>query len=134
MINLDYSNATGGQVAATPSPTTSNAAEPARPGRQELAASGSDSPPTAVKEVETASTDEQIAEAVSHIASHIQSVSRSLQLSLDEVTGDVVVTVTDRDTGDVIRQVPSEEVVRLARYYAEHPVDPLKGLLMDSEG
>jgi flagellar protein FlaG len=37
-----------------------------------------------------------------------------------------VITVTDKDTGEVIRQIPTEVVVRVA-----HSIEKMKGLLFD---
>ena len=41
----------------------------------------------------------------------IGSFNRSLQFKVDEDSGRNVVTVLDSDTGDVIRQIPSEELL-----------------------
>ncbi|WP_298188032.1 flagellar protein FlaG [uncultured Pseudomonas sp.] len=52
--------------------------------------------------------------AVASISSFVQSVQRSLDFSVDDSSGEVVVKVTDRDSGEVIRQLPSEEALRLS--------------------
>ena len=41
-------------------------------------------------------------------------ITRDLDFSLDDSTGRMVVKVTDRASGDVVRQIPSEEALRLA--------------------
>ena len=43
-----------------------------------------------------------------------QSVRRDLDFSVDDGSGQVVVKVTDSNSGDVIRQIPSEEALQLA--------------------
>ncbi len=43
-----------------------------------------------------------------------QSVQRDLDFSVDDGSGQVVVKVTDSNSGDVIRQIPSEEALQLA--------------------
>lgn len=48
-----------------------------------------------------------------------QSISRNLNFSLDDSTGRVVVKVTDASSGEVIRQIPSEEALRLAERLEE---------------
>lgn len=53
-------------------------------------------------------------EAVSNIQQFVQSIQRNLNFSLDDSTGRVVVKVTDGSSGEVIRQIPSEEALRLA--------------------
>ena len=57
---------------------------------------------------------EQLESAVSSIQEFVQSVKRSINFALDDESGRVVVKVTDASTGDVIRQIPSEEAIRLA--------------------
>ena len=67
---------------------------------------------------ETADTARQgeqpLEEAVSSIQQFVQTVQRNLNFSLDDSTGRVVVKVTDGASGEVIRQIPSEEALRLA--------------------
>lgn len=57
---------------------------------------------------------ESLDSAVASISSFVQSVQRNLDFSIDESSGEVVVKVTDRDSGEVIRQLPSEEALRLS--------------------
>ncbi|AGI23640.1 hypothetical protein H681_08830 [Pseudomonas sp. ATCC 13867] len=52
--------------------------------------------------------------AVSDIQKHVQGVRRNLNFSIDDATGDVVVKVIDGESGKVVRQIPSEEVLKLA--------------------
>jgi flagellar protein FlaG len=54
--------------------------------------------------------------AARQIDSYLKSVGRELEFRVDEDTGETVVTVRDTATGDVIRQIPNEEVLRLARH------------------
>ena len=42
--------------------------------------------------------------------------SYQLQFHLDEATGRVVAEVVDRATGEIVRQVPPEHVLRIAMY------------------
>lgn len=57
---------------------------------------------------------EPMEEVVSSIKAFAQSIQRNLDFSLDDSTGRVVVKVTDAVSGDVIRQIPSEDALRLA--------------------
>lgn len=52
--------------------------------------------------------------AIEDVESFIQMQNRNLAFSIDEDTDRAVVTVRDSDSGDVIRQIPSEEVLALA--------------------
>ena len=51
---------------------------------------------------------------------------RALGFSKDQTVSGPVITVTDKDTGEVIRQIPTEVVVRVA-----HSIEKMKGLLFD---
>ncbi|MFZ3182954.1 MAG: flagellar protein FlaG [Pseudomonas sp.] len=62
---------------------------------------------------------EQLEGAVATIQDFVQSVQRSLNFAVDESSGQVVVKVTDADSGDVIRQIPSEEALNLAENLTE---------------
>lgn len=53
--------------------------------------------------------------AVSRLNEYIQHSRRDLHFSVDKDSGRVVVKVIDSETREVIRQIPSEEVVALAR-------------------
>ena len=61
----------------------------------------------------------QVEDAVSTIQGFVQSVRRNLDSQLDDSTGRVVVKVTDSESGDVIRQIPSEEALKLAESLEE---------------
>jgi len=52
--------------------------------------------------------------AVARMNEYIQAEQRDLQFSIDESSGQTVVRVTDRETGDLIRQIPNEVFLTLA--------------------
>ncbi len=52
--------------------------------------------------------------------------STNLDFQVDEPTNRVVVKVINRDTGDVIREVPSEAILRVSKN-----IEALKGILFD---
>jgi flagellar protein FlaG len=68
---------------------------------------------------------DQVKEAVQEIRRVVTPVAQSLQFSIDEATGKTVVRVVDSATQEVIRQIPSEEVLAIAR-----ALDRLQGLLL----
>ncbi len=49
------------------------------------------------------------------IDSFLRSINKSLQFRLDDATGQMVVSICDAETGEVIRQVPGEEALRIAQ-------------------
>ena len=58
----------------------------------------------------------------------VQSIQRDLHFSIDEISGDTVIQVLDSKTEEVIRQIPSEEVLTLARN-----IETMKGILFSAE-
>lgn len=71
-------------------------------------------------------SSEQINAAVSNINQAMRLSNRNLQFSVDPDTKLSVVKLTDTETGEVIRQFPSEEALAIA-----HSIDQFqKGLLL----
>ncbi|OLF54868.1 flagellar protein FlaG [Pseudomonas chlororaphis subsp. aurantiaca] len=60
------------------------------------------------------SEQDKLKMAVAEIEKFVQSVKRNLEFSIDEPSGKVVVKVIASDSGEVIRQIPNEEVLKLA--------------------
>ena len=59
---------------------------------------------------------EEIEQTVSEVSDFVQNIQRNLLFSVDDDSGETIIKVTDRETDDVIRQIPSEEVVQLQQY------------------
>lgn len=57
---------------------------------------------------------ESVKSAVSQIEMFLNATRRNLEFSTDEESGKVVVKVIASDTGELIRQIPSEEALRIA--------------------
>lgn len=53
--------------------------------------------------------------AVMQLNDYVQNVQRALEFSVDEQTGATVITVLDAETHQVIRQIPPQEVLTVAR-------------------
>ncbi len=62
---------------------------------------------------------EDVQAAMTQVKGQFQNVRRELEFSVDERLRKVIITVHDSDTGDVIRQIPSEEFIRMARTMSE---------------
>ena len=54
-------------------------------------------------------------DVVTSLNTSIQSVQRNLEFSIDKELGEIVIKVTDKNTKEVVRQIPSEEALKLAR-------------------
>ncbi len=78
----------------------------------------------AVQQAGAVPKPQEVKESVEKINKTVQAMGRNLQFSVDESTQMNVVKVVDVETKDVIRQIPSEEVLAIAK-----ALDKLQGLL-----
>ena len=69
-------------------------------------------------------TPHKIESVTRQIDSFLRSQNHHLQFRVDQGTGKMVVTVTDGETGEVIRQVPGEEALKMAQR-----IEDMTGLL-----
>ena len=53
--------------------------------------------------------------AVSKLNEFVQTVQRDLQFQMDEESGKSIITVVDRHSQEVVRQIPDETALKLAR-------------------
>ncbi|WP_461516041.1 flagellar protein FlaG [Porticoccus sp.] len=95
-------------------------------GRQELSVNGNVLP----EEGKSQPSEVEIVQAVTEIADYIQRISRELQFRVDEHSGSTVITVLDSQTDEIVRQIPAEEAVAMARYIEEVRSGMSKGLLL----
>lgn len=58
---------------------------------------------------------QQLSQAVERMRQSLPALARNLQFKLDDDTGKTVVTVVDSSTNEVIRQIPSEELLVIAK-------------------
>ncbi len=68
----------------------------------------------------------EIDEVLQKLNSAARTMGTNLSFSVDGTTKKTVVTVTDAQTGEVIRQIPSEEMLKVSRMITE-----LLGVLVD---
>ncbi len=66
-----------------------------------------------------------VQEAVKHLESFVSIARADISFSVDEASGVQVVKVMDRQSKEVIRQFPSEEVIRIAQ-----ALDQLQGIFV----
>lgn len=66
--------------------------------------------------------------AAKQIEQFIQTVAQNLQFRIDDDSGQIVVRLIDNETQKVIRQIPSEEMLEIAK-----TLDKLKGLLISGK-
>ena len=82
----------------------------------------------AVDSSATEPSRQQVEAALVSIQDAVQSVRRNVNFSLEDGSGRIVVKVTDATSGDIIRQMPSEEALRLAEN-----LDEVRSLLFNAQ-
>ncbi len=95
---------------------------------QDATLEGKSLPPEA-REAEISSDD--LKQAVTELNQHIQNIERDLFFSVDDSSGRTVVKVVNSETEEVIRQIPSEEVLRISRSIHEQMGD-ISGLIFET--
>ena len=90
-----------------------------------------------VTEVETREVDAELSQealekVVSQLNAYIQNTQRDMDFSVDDATGRVVVRVIDSESEEVIRQIPSEEMLAISRHLIESlETEQPKGFLIE---
>ncbi len=80
-------------------------------------------PPAVDGEAVEAAAD--IRRAIGELTEVLRTTSIGLRFEIDDVTNRVVTKVIDKETGELIRQMPTEEVLRFAR-----ALDRLQGVFV----
>ena len=70
-------------------------------------------------------SNEELRAAVKSVSETVKNINNSLSFSIDDSTGQTVVRVVDNDTQEVIKQIPSKEMLALAK-----ALDQITGLLV----
>ncbi len=79
--------------------------------------------------------EEQRAEleaALEKLNQHMRENARDIEFSVDEATDRTIITVRQTETGEIIRQIPSDGLLEFAHQVEMQLQDP-KGLLFNSE-
>ena len=80
-----------------------------------------------VKVAEQSFSVERIREMIRELEEALPAASNSLSFRVDEVLDRPVITVVDKNSGEVVRTLPSDEVLRVA-----HNIEKMRGVLFDS--
>lgn len=103
------------------------------PNRQSLARPANDNeamPSEQAVAVDSNSPAKQqaIEQAVKNVNDFVKPINNTLSFNLDQDTGQTVIKVVDLSTQEVIRQIPSEEMLAIAK-----ALDTMKGLLVQQK-
>lgn len=72
--------------------------------------------------------NEAIQNKVAEINEYVQKLDRKLEFTVDDSSGDTVVKVIDSETDKLIRQIPSDEILRI-----RDAVDTYRGILLETK-
>ena len=65
------------------------------------------------------SAPEQIKEVITRLQTTLQDVEPRLELSVDQELHQVILRILDKESGELIRQIPSEDILELKRFLAD---------------
>ncbi|WP_394200724.1 flagellar protein FlaG [Shewanella waksmanii] len=126
-LNLvNQSNAAAAKIDIGIAPIKPTAAKDAELDRTSVTQAVEQSAETAKAEEEPNS--EQMQQLVDEMSAMMAVMRKGLAFKIDEDSGTNIVSVMDIDSGDVIRQIPNEEALKLAQKLSE-----VTGLLMKTE-
>ncbi|BDZ73362.1 MULTISPECIES: flagellar protein FlaG [Methylophaga] len=85
------------------------------------------------KEAEKQNSQQQqraddLRDKVAQLNDYMQNMNRNLQFSVDDTSGDTVIKVIDSETEEVVRQIPSEEILE-----ARHAAEKYRGILLETK-
>lgn len=80
------------------------------------------------KPTEESSSISMVTDTVNRLNETVQSIERDLQFQVDDTSGDTIITVLDTKTNEVIRQIPTEDVLA-----ARENIETLKGIIFSAK-
>ena len=107
-------------------------------GRHDLAASGKPLPERKAGDQSSHATiHSSLNQAVKNASAHADRSGRRLKFTIEQRLNRTIVTVRDKETNEIVRQIPMEEMLALAKLLADvqGPGDDtvLKGLFFDQD-
>jgi len=85
-------------------------------------------PPKSNIQYDRSALEKSLKDAIRLLNDQMSSQSQGLAFSYDDSTNTPVVTVRNLESGQVVRQIPSTDLIRLA-----HRLDELKGILYNAK-
>jgi flagellar protein FlaG len=70
----------------------------------------------------------RVEEAIRLLNERLRASQKNLSFAVDEISNRVIISVVDQQSGEVVRQVPAESVLKFA-----HTMESLKGILFEEE-
>ena len=115
-----------------PIPAPARAAEPAAAAAVGAVAAGRPSPSTVEPNSDTALTleamRESFRESVEAANERLSSRGTSISMAIDKATDTVIVQIKDQQSGDTVRQIPSQQALQISRN-----IERLTGIMIDQK-
>ena len=93
------------------------------------------SPKPPVQTQENQFNKEDIDRAANKVNNFVKQIDRNLEFSVDEASGRVIITVREPETGKIVRQIPPEELLVIAKLVSENFANSVpSGILLADEG
>ena len=80
------------------------------------------------KTIQNIESDIPVEQAAEKIKNAVSNLAQNLQFSIDEDTGKTVIKIMDSQTQEIIRQIPSQEAISIAK-----TLDKVQGLLLSDQ-
>lgn len=122
-MSTEISNA-----AAAPQQAVS-AAKPMAQASVVAPSAASPKPAAPVVQVDPEEMRQNLHEAINRLNEQVERNGRGLNFAVDDRLNRPVITVRSTASGEIIRQIPNEVVIKVA-----HSIEDIKGLLMDQRG
>lgn len=117
-MGIDIRAVDGGTPRVEPVKQTGGSAEPSR--GEALPVDGKEKPRVDVQPPD-------LTRAISNLNQFLKDSRRDLRFQVDESSGRTIIRIVNPDTGEIVRQIPSEEVLKTARTLRE------AGILLDAK-
>lgn len=115
-----------------PIPATARAADPAAAAAVGAVAAGRSSPSKVEPNSDTALTleamRESFRESVEAANERLSSRGTSISMAIDKATDTVIVQIKDQQSGDTVRQIPSQQALQISRN-----IERLTGIMIDQK-
>jgi flagellar protein FlaG len=130
---LNKPNAVSSNSVTQVSPVQQSRAMNADLARHSFADGGKNLPAAQQLAAQSEARRRELSNAVKNVSSYIQNITRELNFSVDEALGKTVVTVIDEASGHVVRQIPSEDMLELAKNISELKERAGVGILLETD-
>jgi len=94
------------------------------------AASAPEQPGAEAARKSAAEHEKQVAAAAQQLNDYMKQHSIGLRFSIDSDTHEIIVKVVNKQTGKMIRQIPSEEALKIAKSFETKDIETLQGLII----